>query len=304
MRRVVGVAALTAVAFLGLGVSLVLAGSKAGTPGSGHVTICHSGNGKKFSELSLDPSAVITGHDGHQHDIIPPFTVIHPDGTETHYPGKNMDALYGEGYTGGEVLANHCVIPDDGFTETIETVPTGPIESLPTTVTEPGTTVTLPPSTFTTVIETTVTLPGETVTLPGNTTTVTIPGGTTTITTPGQTTTLPGTTVTHPGETISEPPLTVTAPGITQTVTATGTTAVTITTPLTDYIRSGVLAERVRLAVKRHGQVVRLNQHLRRLVLRLRQRANVIVIVVTPKGCPPGTRIFNGRCAHIVHGSG
>jgi hypothetical protein len=304
MRRVVGVVALAAVAFLGLGASLVLAGSKQGTPGSGQITICHSGNGKHFSSVSLDPSGVISGHDAHSHDIIPPFTVIHPGGSETHYPGKNMDTLYGDGYTGGEVLANHCQIPEGGFTETVETIPTGPIESLPVTVTEPATTVTLPPTTFTTVVETTVTLPGETVSLPGQTTTVTIPGGTTTITMPGQTTTLPGTTVTHPGQTISEPPLTVTIPSQTQTLTATGTTTLTLTTPATRYIRGGVLAERVRLAIKRHGQLLRLNQHLRRLVLRLRQRANVIVIVVSPKGCPPGTRVFNGRCAEIVHGRG
>jgi hypothetical protein len=304
MRRLGGTLAFVVIALLGFGVSLVLAGLKQGTPGSGQITICHSGNGTSFTEITLDPSGVLSGHHGHAEDIIPPFTVVEQDGTTTHYPGKNMDRIYGEGYTGGEVLANHCVIPDHGFTETVETIPTGPIETIPTTVTDPGTTVTLPGTTGSTVVETTVTVPGETVTLPGDSTTATIPGGTTTVTTPGETVTLPGTTVTHPGETIQEPAQTVTVPGSTQTVTAVSTTTVTITTPVIRYIRGGVLAARIRLAIRHHLRLVRLPAHVHRLVLHVHERATVIVIVVSPKGCPAGSRIFNGRCAAIVHGRG
>src|SRR3954468_15491073 len=104
MRRVAGTLLFVAIAFGGLGVSLVLAGSKQGTPGSGQITLCHTGNGKNFTPITIDPSGALSGHDGHAQDIIPPFTVIDQGGSTTHYPGKNMDTFYGEGYTGGEVL--------------------------------------------------------------------------------------------------------------------------------------------------------------------------------------------------------
>src|SRR5436190_9199478 len=89
---------------LGLGVGYVVAGSKQGSSGEGHVTICHSGNGKHFTEESPSESALLKGHAGHAHDLIPPFAVIHEGGATTQYPGKNLNTSYGARYTGGELL--------------------------------------------------------------------------------------------------------------------------------------------------------------------------------------------------------
>jgi hypothetical protein len=293
---------LMVVAFLGFGVSLVLAGSKAASPGAGEVTLCHSGNGKNFSAITVSPSGAIDGHDGHPNDIIPPFVIVDQGGKTTHYPGKNLDTLYGEGYTGGEVLANGCEIPSGGITDTVETQTVTTTETIPVTVN--SLTVTVSPTTVTTDVVRTFTTPVQTVTIDGDSTTVTVTGGTTTVTTPDNTVTLPPTTVTGQSYTVTQPAETVTAPGDVTTVTATGTTTVTVTTPATRFIRGGVLAARVRVALQRHRQLMRIRGKLIRLVLRRAYRSKVIVIVVRPKGCPPGTRIFNGRCAEIVHGRG
>ena len=71
--------ALSAIALVG---SLVLAGSKQGSPGPGQITLCHSGNGNNFTEITVDASGSLNGHADHNPDIIPPFTVIDQGGVK------------------------------------------------------------------------------------------------------------------------------------------------------------------------------------------------------------------------------
>jgi hypothetical protein len=215
---------------LGFGAAYVLAGA-ASSKQSVRITICHSGNGKKFTKISPDNVGVLLGHaKNHSADIIPPFVVVNEKGTEVSFPGQNMEKIHGDGYTGAEVLANGCDIPSGSVitqTETTETTTTVPV-----TVTTPTTTTTLPSQTTRAEVTVTVTVPGETTTTPG-TTTVVIPSEvTTTVTLPPRTTTLPAVTRTLPGQTIERPAETVTLPGTTVTVTAAGTTTVvTVTGP-------------------------------------------------------------------------
>jgi hypothetical protein len=194
----VTLASLTA---LGFGSALVLAGSKqSGTPGTGAISICHTGEGsfkQKWVEETPDASGIVgpSGHAEHPYDIIPPFYYLENGATSSSfYKGLNMDTLY-SGYTGAEVLANDCALPSGGFTST--SVSTTTI-TVPTTIreTEPGTTVTLPAATVTQAVTVTISVPAVTVTTPGTTTVVTVPPGqTTTVTLPERTVTLP--TVTH-----------------------------------------------------------------------------------------------------------
>ena len=57
------------------------------------VTICHSGNGKNYEQITVDDDSIVNngGHGGHPDDIIPPFDYIDEDGDPAHYPGKNWD---------------------------------------------------------------------------------------------------------------------------------------------------------------------------------------------------------------------
>jgi hypothetical protein len=170
----------------------------------------------------------------------------------------------------------------------------------------PGGFATLPATTTDTVVPTTVTVPPQTVTAPGATTLVTVPvGQTTTVTTPANTVTLPAQTVTVGGAVVTQPAETVTVPGETQTVTAAGTTTVlTVTAPNTRFVRGGVLAAKIRLAVQQHRRVVRLRARVLHITLRHLKRQKLIVIVVR-RGCPDGTKLSsNGRCAPIVRGRG
>lgn len=98
------------------------------------VATCHatSSASNPFNLISVDMNATVQGHDGHSGDIIPIFNytvtvtekvkVPNANGHGTHwedvttttdytYPGKNLGTLYGDGFTGAEVLANGCVIP-------------------------------------------------------------------------------------------------------------------------------------------------------------------------------------------------
>jgi hypothetical protein len=355
MRRLLAALVLGAAAVLGLGSGLVVAGLK-GTPDTGAIPICHSGNGKNFTAQSPDASGVLNGHAGHSYDIIPPFSAVNQDGSTTDYPGQNIDGIYGNGSTGAEVLANGCEVPPEPptTTETTETI----TPTLPTTITTTTTTPPEPPTVTTitteTVVTETVTVPATTVTVPGGTTTVTIPAGdTTTVTTPPNTVTLPAATVTTPGETVTNPAQTVTVPGTTtvvtapaaqtttvtiapqtvtmpattvttnggtttnpaQTVTVPGTTTrvtvagttkvMTVTTPSTRLVRGGVLASKIHLALKVHHRIALARAaRVLRLVIRHLQPQRVIVVILRPHGCPAGTKLFKGRCAPIVHGSG
>ena len=86
-------AAGTAVAFVaGLMLALVSLGGTANASGGpkDKVTICHATSSSKNPYVQNAPSADgdVSGHDGHDDDIIPPFTYEDGGVTKT-YPGKN-----------------------------------------------------------------------------------------------------------------------------------------------------------------------------------------------------------------------
>ncbi len=307
MRRLALLATLTGIGLVGLGSAWVVSGPAAGTASNG-IAICHATSSEKnpFVGETPDVSGILNGHDGHPDDIIPPFTVI-DNGSRTDYAGKNMNTLYGAGYTGAQVLANNCKIPSGEITEGTTTVTSTVTTTVPVTVTEPGTTITLPPLTTTRVLTVTVSVPGTTVTAPGTTTVVTVPSGqTTTVTLPGQTVTLPPTTVTVNGEVVERPALTVTLPGTTQTVTAgASTTTVTVTAPRTTT-EGGVLAAKVvTVRLTSPGRTVTVHAHVVHVIGHAHVgQKRIIVIVVHARGCPPGLVAFHGVCSHIVRGSG
>jgi len=307
MRRVALVAALMCAGGLGVGTALVMASSKQGSPGSGHVPVCHSGNGKYFVHIAPDASGVLSGHAHHPHDIIPPFELIEPNGTTTHYPGKNLETIYAGGYTGAEILDNHCVIPSGGRGVTEATVVTETMPE-PVVVTEPARVVTVPGETTRKELTVTETVPGETDTVPGATTVVTVPAGqATTVTLPAQTVTLPATALTVAGEVIVRDPETVTLPGTTTTVVADGTpTVVTVTAPNATFEHPGLSATKVVTdAVTEPARAATLAAR----VVHVRSKGKVVVktvtvLVVRSRPCPPGTRLAKGACRAIVRGKG
>jgi hypothetical protein len=293
VRRLIVLVTLTSVTCLGFGSALVLAGSNDnGTPGTGAITICHSGNGKQFTEISADASGVLSGHAGHPNDIIPPFYYFENGATtQSFYPGLNMNTLFG-GFTGAEVLANGCTIPTGGgITSTSVSTTT---VTVPTTITatEAGTTVTLTGTTVTQPVTITINLPAITVTTPGTTTVVTVPPGqTTTVTLPEQTVTLPSVTETAPGETVDRQPVTVTQPGTTQTITGgTTTTVVTVTAP-NKTVEGGVLGARhTVVTVTTPSHIVHLPGHIVTEVVKAHALAKRIFVTLIRacEGSGPG----------------
>jgi uncharacterized repeat protein (TIGR01451 family) len=64
------------------------------------VTICHYTGNDEWVQLSPNANGVLSGHEGHDQDIIPPFT--YTDGNETRqYPGRNWDDAGREIYFAG-----------------------------------------------------------------------------------------------------------------------------------------------------------------------------------------------------------
>lgn len=280
MRRIVGV-----------GAAFVLAGP---TQAAGSITICHGPSGQTDRWNVQRPSAesVLNGtsHGGtsHERDIIPPFTVIR-DGVARHYPGRNLNTIFSGGFTGAQILANHCVLPPQTNPVITETVTTTVTETVPTTVTVPGATVTLPGHTTTYETTVTVTTPGHTVTIPGETTVITVPTlTTTTVTLPAHTVTLPGETVTERGQTVQLPPVTVTVPGPTHTITGgTTTTVVTITTP--DQPIGGNVngAAHFVVTVTTPARTVTVKRHVIRSVHRyIRRRPKIVILKIVQCRCP------------------
>lgn len=171
---------LIAVLAIGIFTAIAYAGDKPG-PGKGNdnpgnkVTLCHATGSKTnpFVEISPNANGAVSGHAKHEDDIIPVFD-YNDHGQTVRFPGLNLYTNY-NGFTGAQVLANHCAVPSKPTTTTAVTTTTKTVTS-PTT-TAPGKTVT-----------------GPTSSVPGSTTTVTVPGSTVT----GPTTTLPGKKVTKP----------------------------------------------------------------------------------------------------------
>src|SRR5262245_7135236 len=150
MRRVGVVGLVSVLMVLGFGAAYVLAGGSSSKQ-SVKITLCHSGSGKNFTKISPANFGALDGHvKNHDDDIIPPFAIVNEMGTEISFPGRNMYTIYGDGFTGAEVLANGCDIPEGGAvtqTETSETTTTVPV-----TVTTPETTVTVPEKPTTTQV--------------------------------------------------------------------------------------------------------------------------------------------------------
>jgi hypothetical protein len=305
MRRLALVIGVSILSVLLFGSAFVLAGGLKDKPGF-HIRICHSGSGKGLTEVSPANVAVLLGHArNHPADIIPPFVVTDDNGLQVSFPGQNMDKIYGGGFTGAEVLGNHCDVPGDPVitqTETTETT-----TEVPVTVTTPDTTVTLPPGTTTEPITVTVTVPGDTTTAPETTTVVTVPPEvTTTVTLPSRTTTLPGVTTTVAGQTVERPPETVTLPGTTATVVASGTTTVVTITGPNQVVHAAVVAKkRIRATIKTPKRVI----HVAGRVYHLRGKGKfagkrVVVVVSRTRTCPAGTVLFHGKCSAAVRGKG
>jgi len=291
VRRFFGAFALMCVGSLGVGAAFVLAGP---TQSGAGITFCHGPPGQptRWNLQTANAESLLSGtsHAGNAHfrNIIPPFVVIR-DGVARHYPGRNMNTIFSGGFTGAQILANHCVLPTGTNPVITQTVTVTETETVHTTVTAPGTTVTLPGHTTTHVVTLTVTTPGHTVTVPGETTVITVPTlTTTTVTLPERTVTLPGETVTEKGQTVVLPPITVTVPGPTHTITGgTTTTVVTITTP--DQTVGGNVKGPVRLVVTvtTPGRTVTVKRHVIRTVHTYTEREpKTVILKVVHCRCP------------------
>ncbi|MFM8884629.1 MAG: hypothetical protein ACKOH7_07505 [Solirubrobacterales bacterium] len=75
------------------------------TPPQPKVTLCHSGNGKNFTTITVAPEAAIDGHaKNHDDDIIPPFDYV-KNGKTLQYAGQNWNAA------GRAILNAGCQTP-------------------------------------------------------------------------------------------------------------------------------------------------------------------------------------------------
>jgi len=90
--------------------------SPSAAAGAGHtpVTLCHATGSatNPYVLITTDDDGVLgsgasggSGHDGHERDIIPPFSYVDNRGVGRSYPGKNWDA------SGQALLANGCEAP-------------------------------------------------------------------------------------------------------------------------------------------------------------------------------------------------
>ena len=148
-----GVAAL-ALAISGVGVAGVASADPAvkvdichatGTPdtaGNGYVAISPSASGVYNGHLNLVDGQLVI-EEGHEADIIPPFTWVDPKGESHHFAGQNWDAE-------GQAVHNNGSC--DGTVTTPTTPPTTEPTTPPTTepTTPPTTEPTTPPATTST----------------------------------------------------------------------------------------------------------------------------------------------------------
>jgi hypothetical protein len=226
VKRVLWFVALAGVAAAGLAAAYVVAGPAAGSVSvKNGITICHatSSSSNPFVEVTTSADGVLSGHAHHPDDIIPPFEVVLNNGAREVYPGKNIDTVFGGGYTGAELLANGCRVPTGRLS----------VITVPAALTEPGRAITTPAMTEVKTVTEKAVVPALTTTAPAARTVVTVPpGSTTTVTLPERTVTVPPSTETINGERIVRPAEVVTLPGTTTTETGgTTTTEVTVTGP-------------------------------------------------------------------------
>jgi hypothetical protein len=245
---------------------------------------------------------VLNGHvKNDELDIIPPFSVI-DKGTTTSFPGRNMDSIYGAGFTGAEVLANNCMVPGSGAGITV-TEPITTSATVPVTVTTPSTTVTIPGEATTAISTATITVPEDVATADGGTTIVTIPADvTTTVSLPGRTVTVPPLTVTAPGQTVERPAQTVTLPGTTVTVTGAATTTVVTVTGPNGIVHQGVVAKkRVKFTITTRHRVISIKAGVHHLHAKGKVLGKKIVVVIV-RGCPRGTVHSGSGCGAVGKG--
>ncbi len=125
VRRRSGLAAAGATAVAGaiMVLSAVGGASTAGAAPQGKVTLCHATPrhatppataAHGWHEITVSKNSVIKahGHDGHAAAIIPAFPY-----NGGYYPGKNLTTLF-SGFTGAQILANGCKLPDVGGSST------------------------------------------------------------------------------------------------------------------------------------------------------------------------------------------
>jgi hypothetical protein len=173
-------------------------------------------------------------------------------------------------------------------------------EIVPTTTTEPAMTITVPGTTTTEVKIEQVVVPAKTLTVSEETTVVTVPAAaTTTVTLPERTVTVPRSRETTKGDLVVRSTEVVTLAGTTQTVTgAAAVRVVTVTGPNKVVEPSSVVTKRALVTVTAPSRVVQVPAH----VVRVEEKR--LVIVVSEKGCPPGTALYQGVCSAIVRGEG
>src|SRR5262245_41412053 len=121
---------------LGVGVAYVLAGS---TQSGAGITFCHGPPGQttRWNLQTANAESLLSGTsqagDAHFRNIIAPFVVIR-DGVARHYPGRNMNTIFSGGFTGAQILANHCVLPTGTNPVITQTVTVTETEMVHTTV--------------------------------------------------------------------------------------------------------------------------------------------------------------------------
>lgn len=87
------------------------------TPPQPKVTLCHSGNGKNYTSITVAPEAAIDGHaKNHDDDIIPPFDYV-KNGKTLKYAGQNWDAQ------GKAILNAGCQTPAQNPANTVFSAP-------------------------------------------------------------------------------------------------------------------------------------------------------------------------------------
>ncbi|MBW3621760.1 MAG: hypothetical protein KY461_16065, partial [Actinobacteria bacterium] len=109
------------------------------------VTICHSGNGKKFvvNNPSVSSGGETTGHEGHSNDIFPPYWFKQNAGdTPTFFEGQNWTTYYA-GETGETIHGNGCKRAGEPTTAPVATLDPCDADGFEFTLDNSGSTVDL-----------------------------------------------------------------------------------------------------------------------------------------------------------------
>ena len=124
-----------------------------GTPddgGNGYVVITPSNTGVFNGHLQWGDDGEPVIEEGHEADIIPPFTYTDPKGESHEFPGQNWDAEGQDVWNGGDCAGDGVVPPTTPPTTTTTTEPTSTTSTTDPTGTTSTTEPTGPTSTSTT----------------------------------------------------------------------------------------------------------------------------------------------------------